>query len=269
VFSEAVVQRQARVYQALPEYQRRLRLLDPKPSDAVAELDLTGYEYQVCSQNGEDGVLVEIFRRIGVEDGWFVEFGVETGMEGNCVALADIAGWRGLFMEANPDTYHHLHHKYLWSDRVTTLHAAVTPENVQELFAQAGVPRRPDVLSIDIDGNDYWVWRAIDAYTPRVVVIEYNSGLDPDQRLVQPPDTPGWDGTDFFGASLGALIDLAARKGYRLVHCELAGVNAFFVHTDEAGAFLAPEDVRRRGPNYFLGAFGHPPGDANRRYQAV
>jgi len=269
VFSEAVVQRQARVYRALPEYRRRLHLLDKEPAESVAELDLTSYEYQVFSQNGEDGVLAEIFRRIGVADGSFVEFGVETGSEGNCVALADVAGWRGVFLEANPDCYHHLHHKYRWADRVTTMHAAVTPENVQDLFAQAGVPQRPDVLSIDIDGNDYWVWQAIEAYTPRVVVIEYNSGLNPDERLVQPPDTPGWDGTDFFGASLGALVELAGRKGYRLVHCELAGVNAFFVHAGEAGEFLPPEDVRRRGPNYYLGAFGHPPGDPGRRYQSV
>lgn len=269
MFTEAVRQRQARVYHALPEYRRRLGMLRPEPGDPPQHVDLTGYEYQVCSQNGEDGVLAEILRRIGVREPWFVEFGVETGSEGNCVALADLGGWQGLFLEADPGAHHHLNQKYRWTDAVRTLHAAVTPENVQDLFAQAGVPERLDVLSIDIDGGDYWVWQAIERYQPRVVVVEYNSALDPEQRLVQPADWPGWDGTDFFGASLGALVELAGRKGYRLVHCELAGVNAFFVHSGEPGRFLAPDDVQRRGPNYYLGAFGHPPGDPARRYERV
>jgi hypothetical protein len=269
VFTEAVRQRQARVYHALPEYRRRLGALRPEPGDKPEHLELTTYEYQVCSQNGEDGVLAEVLRRIGVRERTFVEFGVETGSEGNCVALADIGGWNGLFIEADPDAHHHLHQKYRWSDAVRTLHAAVTPQSVQDLFVRGGVPEQLDVLSIDIDGGDYWVWQAIEAYRPRVVVIEYNSALDPAQRLVQPADHAAWDGTDFFGASLGALVELAGRKGYRLVHCELAGVNAFFVHGDEPGEFPAPEDVQRRGPNYYLGAFGHPPGDPARRYERL
>lgn len=272
MFSESDLRRAGAVYAALPEYTRRLRLVGTEPGEPAAEAALTGYEYQLFSQNGEDGVLAEILRRVGVTGRWFVEFGVESGREGNCVALADVAGWQGLFLESDPDAHHHLHHKYRWSDDVRTLHAAVTPQNVQELFAQMGVPERPDVLSIDIDGGDYWVWQAVEAYRPRVVVIEYNAALSPHERLVQPPGSPGWDGTDFFGASLGALVELAGRKGYRLVHCELAGVNAFFVDTGEAAAsdaFPAAEDVRRRGPNYYLGSFGHPPGDPDRRYERV
>lgn len=269
VFTEAVRQRQARVYHALPEYRRLLQELRRQPGEPAAAADLTGYEFQVCSQNGEDGVLAEILRRIGVAERTFVEFGVETGTEGNCVALADVAGWSGLFIEADPGAHHHLHQKYRWSEAVRTLHAAVTPQNVEKLFAERDVPQRPDVLSIDIDGGDYWVWQAVEAYQPRVVVIEYNSALDPRQRLVQPADWPGWDGTDFFGASLGALVELAGRKGYRLVHCELAGVNAFFVHAGEKGEFPATEDVQRRGPNYYLGAFGHPPSDRSRRYERI
>ncbi|GAB3451317.1 hypothetical protein [Actinophytocola sediminis] len=266
MFSESDLRRAGAVYAALPEYTRRLRQVGAHPGSAAAEPGLTGHEYQLFSQNGEDGVLVEILRRIGVTDGWFVEFGVESGREGNCVALADVAGWRGLFMEADGAANHLLHQKYRWHDGVTTLHATVTPDRVGELFALGRVPEEPDVVSIDIDGGDYWVWRALTGYRPRVVVIEYNAALPPAESLVQPADAGPWSGTEFFGASLGALVALGQTKGYRLVHCELAGVNAFFVRADLAAPFLDQDQVQRRGPNYFLTSYGHPADDSGRQY---
>ncbi|OLF18170.1 hypothetical protein BU204_08245 [Actinophytocola xanthii] len=230
---------------------------------------MTGYEFQLLSQNGEDGVLAEILRRVGAPGRWFVEFGVESGREGTCVALADVAGWHGLFMESDGSHNHLLHQKYQWNAGVTTLHATVTPERVNELFAAGGVPEEPDVVSIDIDGGDYWVWRALRGYRPRVVVVEYNSALPPHERLVQPPEAATWLGTAFFGASLGALVALGEEKGYRLVHCELAGANAFFVRSDLAVHFPRPDEVQRRGPNYFLTSYGHPTDDTGREYLKV
>lgn len=194
-----------------------------------------------------------------------MEFGVESGREGNCVALADIAGWQGLFMEADSSQHHLLAQKYHSNPKIRTLHTTVTPDRISELFGYGDVPPEPDVISIDIDGGDYWVWQAIE-HRPRVVVIEYNSSLPTDEQLVQPPDTIPWSGTAFFGASLGALTTLAEHKGYRLVHCELAGANAFFVRTDLANHFLQPDHVQRRGPNYFLTSYGHPPDNTDRQY---
>jgi len=265
VFTESDLRRRTAIYAALPEYARRFRLVDAKPGEPTEDPALTGYEFQVCSQNGEDGVLAEILRRTGVAQRFFVEFGVESGREGNCVALADVAGWSGLFMEGDGAHNHLLHQKYRWNQRVSTLHAMVTPDRVNALFAAAGVPAEPDVVSIDIDGGDYWVWRAL-AYRPRVVVIEYNSSLDPEKCLVQPETEGPWSGSDFFGASLGALVELGREKGYRLVHCELAGVNAFFVRDDLNGDFPPPEQVQRRGPNYFLTSHGHPADETGRTY---
>jgi hypothetical protein len=266
VFTEADLQRQARVYAALPEYQRRWRQVRPSPGQPADDPALNGYEFQVLSQNGEDGVLTEIFRRIGVSTGTFVEFGVESGHEGICVALADIVGWHGLFMEADGEHHFNLHRKYQWNEHVHTVHALVTPERAHDLFKDADVPSEPDVLAIDIDGGDYWVWEQLTDYRPRVVVIEYNSALDPGSKLVQPPDLSGWDGSDFFGTSLGALVALAEGRGYRLVHCELAGVNAFFVREDQVGEFLPADQVQRRGPNYFLTSHGHPAATRRRSY---
>jgi hypothetical protein len=145
----------------------------------------------------------------------------------------------------------------------------ITPANVQQLFAAADVPPEPAVLSIDVDGSDYWIWEAIDNYRPRVVVIEYNSTLDPHRRLVQPAELKdGWDGTDYFGASLAAMRALGERKSYRLVHAELCGVNAFFVRQDLAeGRFPDVDAVPLRGaPNYFQYGQGHPPDLSRRRY---
>jgi len=109
----------------------------------------------------------------------------------------------------------------------------VTAENIQHLFQKYKVPKNFDLLSIDIDYNDYWVWNAIVDYFPRVVVIEYNSSIPPTESRVVPYDPNAkWDGTNYFGASLLALTNLGLSKGYDLVGCDSRGVNAFFVKSD-------------------------------------
>jgi hypothetical protein len=221
--------------------------------------DLTAHELRVFSQNGEDGVLAEILRRIGVGGRSFVEFGVQDGSEGTTVFLAQVMGWSGAYLEADAGSYAALERRFSANPRVRTVHAAVEPDNVEALFAQAGVPDEPDVVSIDVDGNDYWIWRALERYKPRVVVIEYNGDLDPASSRVM-PYTPGyrWDHTSGYGASLGALEALGAEKGYTLVHTELAGVNAFFVRSDLAGDLPSGDAVPRRSANHALMGLGHP-----------
>lgn len=222
---------------------------------------LTGYELRGFSQNGEDGVLAEILARIGTAGRRFVEFGIESGREGNCVLLADVLGWAGAFLEPDPHHFALLEAKYAGTPRVLTRNVAVTPQNVEPLFDELDVGAELDVLSIDVDGQDYWIWQALSRYRPRVVVIEYNSALPLDRHLVQPiGSAQRWDGTDYFGASLGALEALAAGKGYRLVHTDLAGCNAFFVRQDLGpGRFPVGEEVPRRSlPNYYLSGIRHP-----------
>lgn len=258
-------------YPALSELARRYAEVSAEPGERPPTLSLNAFELRVLSQNGEDGVLAEIFRRIGAPARFFVEFGVESGREGTCVYLADIAEWNGLFIEAAPVCFRELEHKYAATARVRTSQAMVTPGNVEELFNRADVPTEPDVISIDIDGGDYWVWEAIVNYRPRVVVIEYNAVIDPRRRLVQPRDLGGWDGTDFFGASVAALQALGESKGYRLVHTELAGLNAFFVREDLVGdRFCEADDASVRGfPNYFLRGYRHPQSSTDRFYLDV
>jgi hypothetical protein len=257
------------LYLALSELARRHEAIADGRAAELGSAQLASHELRVFSQNGEDGVLAEILRRIGAPSRYFIEFGVESGREGNCVYLADVAGWSGLFLEPDERFYAELASKYAAQSAVMTLNEAVTPANAEQLFSDAGAPREPDLLSIDVDGQDYWIWEAISSYRPRIVVIEYNSALDPRRALVQ-PNEPGrtWDGTDYFGASLGALRRLGDAKGYRLVHTELSGVNAFFVRDDlAAAAFPTPDEVTQRGmPNYFQSGVRHPRAQYGGRY---
>lgn len=237
----------------------------------VSPLDLTPFELKAFSQNGEDGVIQEVLRRIGAGSGTFAEFGIGSGVEGNCVFLAQVLGWRGVFLEGDAAAYERLALRYEHVPGVTAAQAYVEPATIDEVLPNAGVVAEPDVLSIDVDGNDYYLWEALTSVRPRLVVIEYNAALDPAAQLVQPYSPTGPDGTAFFGASLGALEALGKRKGYRLVHTELAGVNAFFVRQELAGdAFLPLTAVPRRPPNYYLDDVTmHAPADPAREYVTV
>ena len=182
--------------------------------------DLAKHERSVYSQFGEDGVIERIFACIGTSHRFFVDFGARDGLENsNTARLRLEEGWTGLLMEGDP--------AYA-SDLIVPAH--VTTENVEELFAAHGVPERFDLLSIDIDGGDYWVWKAIERYQPRVVVIEYNIffGLQHSKTVPYDPSRV-WDETPYHGASLAALHKLGRQKGYSLVWTESWSPNAFFV----------------------------------------
>jgi hypothetical protein len=123
---------------------------------------------------------------------------------------------------------------------------------VEVILRDAGVPTEPDVVSIDIDGNDVYVWRAMQHIRPRVVVIEYNSGIEPKGPLAQPHDPERmWDGSGAFGSSLEALDTVAREHGYRLAHTDLSGTNAFYV-TEDDWPRLRLDHVRRRNQNFGL-----------------
>ena len=206
--------------------------------------DLTGpgrlapFEQRVFSQNGEDGVLAEIFRRIGTTNQSFVEFGCGNGIENNTLYLLH-RDWSGLWLDGDEGLIRSInssHRHFTDSGKLHVREAMVTAENIESLLTDSGVASELDLLSIDIDGNDYWVWQAIERHSPRVVVVEYNALWPADAHWVQAyePHRP-WDGTSHHGAALASLVALGDKKGYRLVHCDLSGSNAFFVRADEVG----------------------------------
>ncbi len=225
---------------------------------------LTRFGYRCTSQNEEDGIIDEILRRVGTTNRFFVEFGVGPGTENNTVALL-LGGWRGLWIEAHTGHAARIRAGFsepLASGQLQLLGEFVTAETVEALFERGGVPAEPDLLSVDIDGNDYWVWRALGRFRPRVVVIEYNASLGRSARVVQPyAPTAGWDETMAFGASLAALEELGREKGYALVGCGITGVNAFFVRVDcLADGFLEPYTAHRHyePPRFGETGAGHP-----------
>jgi hypothetical protein len=219
---------------------------------------INDYEARATSQNGEDGIIAEIFRRIGTTNRFFVEFGVEDGAQCNTAQLA-LAGWSGLMIEADPHFHAQLVDRWTSFPMVRVARFFITAENVASIFADNGVPREFDMLSIDIDGNDYWVWRALSQYRPRLVIIEYNVAYAPPKRWVmQYNPTHRWDQTTYYGASLTSLTALAEGLGYALIGTDAAGVNAFFLRVDliKKARFPNLPAVRGYHPAWFEGSDG-------------
>jgi len=183
--------------------------------------DLKIFEQKVYSQNGEDGIIIMIFKKIGTLNKFCVEFGVGDGRENNTRYLIERKGWTFLNMDCSHTAPPSAKKEF------------ITADNINDLFEKYMVPNEFDLLSIDIDSNDYWVWKAIKNYSPRVVVIEYNASIPPDQaKAIEYDPNAEWDGTDYFGASLLALEKLGKEKGYSLIGCESKGINAFFIRND-------------------------------------
>jgi len=225
-------------------------------------LHLNRFERRRFSQTGEDGMLAEILRRAGETNRCFVEMGSGDGSE-NCTRALLEAGWHGCWIEAEPRYAEAA--EAVAGERAVVLRALVDRDGVAGLLDSAGVPAEPDVVSVDVDGNDHWLWLGI-ARTrrPRVVVIEYNARFPPPVRWALPYRSDReWDGSYRHGASLAAMADLGAELGYRLVGCGSFGANAFFVREDVAARAarrlpaVAPEDAYWPAA-WDPGHFGHP-----------
>jgi hypothetical protein len=173
---------------------------------------------------------------------------VSDGRECNTLKLL-VEGWQGLWMESDSGLCERMRRVFaapLAEGRLELKETSVTADNIDALLSQSrvAVAGELDLLSIDIDGNDYHVLGAIRSVRPRVIVIEYNGKFPPPMDVVPPYDpSHAWDGTDYAGSSLQAIASLAQRRGYRLVGTNITGANAFFVRSDLAGNHFAEEDV--------------------------
>ncbi len=212
--------------------------------------NLEASEKRVYSQNGEDGVIEAIFATIGTTNKYCVEFGCDDAAECNTTHLL-LNGWSGLLMD----------YRGVPKDpRLTIQKEFITADNIDPLFRKYQVPQQFDLLSIDIDGNDFYVWSQI-AHSPRVVVIEYNAHLACDlRRTIRYDPNFQWTGTNYFGASLLALKELGQMKEYTLVYCDRAGANAFFVANEALPAGYVPRPIEAiyRPVNYGYSGVGFP-----------
>jgi hypothetical protein len=203
--------------------------------------------YRVYSQFEEDGMLLFLFAVLGTKNKLFVDIGSADGINSNCANLAINFGWHGLFIDGNSE---HIEsgRKYYSSHPDTFLYppkfvcSMVTRENVDRLIRDAGFAGEVDLLSIDIDGNDYWIWDGLECIQPRVVIIEthvelgYNNVVVPYKKDYVYPPNPA----DYFGASAIAMAKMAKSHGYRLVGAIRFGFNTIYVKGQE-GADLIPE----------------------------
>ena len=222
--------------------------------------DLPDVEFRCFSQNGEDGILHYVFSLIGAANRRVIEICAGDGTECNAANLIVNHGWQGLLFDGDPDNV--ARGKAFYGTHPNTkisppqfVHAWITAENVNDLVSQAGFAGPVDLLSLDVDGNDYWFLKALTCVAPSVLVVEFNAACGPDRAVTMPYD-PAFqlDLTSYparCGASLSAFTSLARTRGYRLVGVQSNGFNAFFVRNglgDQALPERSSQDCYRLNP---------------------
>jgi hypothetical protein len=260
VFTGLLKRRASKGLRAAVDPQLRLRtdevrfavgLLESKMASLLAPpTKLQDTEYKVFSQWGEDGILQYLVGKLGPPT-TFAEIGVADYWECNTRFLMMKDNWRGIVIDsgtAHIDNLRSSETAWRWS--IDAVSAFVTADNIDELIAGAGLSDDIGILSIDVDGVDYWLWKAVSGVKPWIVVMEYNS-LYGGEHAVTVPYSPTFSAAEahyswqFSGASLAALHHLGKAKGYRLVGVCSNGVNAFFVRDDVAADLwdLTPEEA--------------------------
>ena len=191
-------------------------------------------EFKVFSQWGEDGIIQSLVSRIEGIPKCFVEFGVEDYTEANTRFLARNNYWSGLVIDGCSSNLEKIKSDSIsWSNNINSVCKFITAENINCILQQNLPDENVGLLSIDIDGNDYWVWKSITCIDPPIVICEYNSHFGPHANVTIPYD-PNFTrsmhpSNIFYGASITALTNLAHTKGYKLVYGNQAGNNLFFV----------------------------------------
>ena len=199
---------------------------------------LSFYEASLFSQNGEDGIIRYIFSQIGFDSRYFVEFGFGAH-QCNSLRLILHENFKGLMMDGSEEQCR-IFNLTCKAKGISDVHAAnafIDRDNLEHLIRSNNVPAEIDFLSIDVDGNDYWFWECLRCINPRVICIEYNSGIGSKYSWTIPYNKEferfsAHPSGFFAGASIKALESLGEKKGYRLVGCDTTGTNAFFLRND-------------------------------------
>ncbi|PWT72736.1 MAG: hypothetical protein C5B59_14955 [Bacteroidetes bacterium] len=205
---------------------------------------LSDVEFQVYSQWGDDGIIQWLIQRIEIPHKTFIEFGVQNYTESNTRFLLVNNNWEGLVLDGGRENI-----EYIVKDMISNFHhiharcAFITKENINDLLSHLPFGQEVGILSIDIDGNDYWVWKEINVIQPVILIMEYNAHfkLNP-WTIPYQADFVREVGNfkmNYWGASLQSLYDLSKEKGYSFVGCNSAGNNAYFVRNDKLGTIKA------------------------------
>jgi hypothetical protein len=215
--------------------------LELRQLEERSSADIHANEFKVSSQWGEDGIIQFLLRHVEVPNKIFVEFGVGDYSESNTRFLLKNDNWKGLLIDGSAANQRKIEasHEH-WQHDLTIECSFITKDNINQLISKNGVTGDIGILSVDIDGNDYWVWEAIDCVNPAIVICEYNSLFGPTAAVSTPYAedfyiyNAHYSGL-YWGASIAAFTHLAVQKGYSLVGSNSAGNNIFFVRNDLEG----------------------------------
>jgi hypothetical protein len=244
----------ARIPDSLIKIQESLGRIESRQLLALDRCQLEDNEFQVFSQWGEDGIIQSLVNSIEIENKVFVEFGVQNYTESNTRFLLRNNNWSGLVIDSSPDNILYIKQDQIyWKYNLKAECAFIDKDNINKLLIDSGMTGDIGLLSVDIDGNDYWVWEAIDCITPRIVICEYNSLFGNHRKVTIPYDKSfSRDKAHFsclyYGASIAALSHLAASKGYVLLGSNSIGNNLFFLRKDLVGdhSICSPETAYRK-----------------------
>lgn len=232
------------VEQRLQRIQEAIGRIEMRQLQGVPVQTLADAEFRVFSQWGEDGIIQYLISRIDVGRKIFIEFGVQDYTESSTRFLLINNNWSGLVIDGGEKYIDYIKNDPIyWQHNVKAECAFITKDNINDLIRKAGMSGEIGLLSVDIDGNDYWVWEAIDVVQPVITIVEYNARFGSESALTVPYSadfvrSQAHPSMVYYGASLQALCLLGERKGYAFVGCNSAGNNAFFVRQDRLPADL-------------------------------
>ena len=212
--------------------------IESRQCKSIDSKDILDYEFKVSSQWGEDGIIQYLVNNIEIENKIFVEFGVEKYTESNTRFLLQNNNWKGLVLDGSEENINYIKNDPIyWRYNLKAECAFIDKDNINDLISRNGINGDIGILSVDIDGNDYWVWEAIDCISPRIVICEYNSHFGSKNKVSVPYDksfvrNQKHYSNIYYGASIAAFEYLAIKKGYSLITSNSSGNNVFFVRND-------------------------------------
>lgn len=192
-------------------------------------------EFKVFSQWGDDGIIQYLVNYLDIDNKTFIEFGVEDYLESNTRFLLINDNWSGLIMDGNESHVSKIKNDEIyWKYDLTAKSAFITAENINQFIAEEDINGKIGLLHIDIDGNDYWIWKALKVVEPIIMIVEYNSIFGYERAITIPykdnfVTSVAHFSNLYFGSSILSLCDLAEERGYAFVGSNTAGNNAYFV----------------------------------------
>ena len=233
--------------------------------------DIQKAEFKVFSQFGDDGIIQFLINYLEIEEKSFIEFGVENYSESNTRFLLMNNNWRGLIMDASTSNVQYITNTgYYWQHELTAKPLFVTKENINAFISDNGYNGAVGLLSIDIDGNDYWIFKEIDVIKPIIVIVEYNAVFGSDKAWTIPYDekftrTEKHFSNLYWGSSILSLCDVAAEKGYIFIGTNSAGNNAYFVRKDKSKGLIPLAAREGYSVSRYRKAGQHQPEQVQRR----